>query len=135
MSYAALLKCFGDRGVGYCYWKSGRRAGAILAGASDLDLLVAQASRQQAEKAALLDCGFKSFTAVAYRDHPSVFSYLGYDEESGRICHVHLHTRLVLGSALLKNWRLPWKPPCTSQPNGANCWTCGCSTPPARRCC
>ena len=51
----------------------------------------------------------KRFSDVAGRDHPAVSSYLGYDEPSGRIVHLHLHFRLVVGEKLLKNWRLPWE--------------------------
>ena len=36
-------------------------------------------------------------------------SFLGYDEPSGRIVHLHLHFRLILGERLLKNYRLPWE--------------------------
>ena len=35
-------------------------------------------------------------------------SFLGFDEASGRLLHVHVHFFAVLGQALLKNYRLPW---------------------------
>src|SRR4029077_2440747 len=46
--------------------------------------------------------------AVSGRDHPAVVSFLGFDEPSGKLVHVHLHFRLVSGERLLKNYRVPW---------------------------
>jgi thymidylate kinase len=94
--------------VRYCYWRSSRRVLAALTGESDLDLLVGKQSFHKAQRA-LIECGFKLFPSVASRDQPSVVSYLGHDEDSGAIVHVHLHARLVVGGALLKTHRLPWE--------------------------
>ena len=73
--------------ISYCYWKSGRNIHSALAGERDLDLLVA---RQDQHRVAmlLLALGFKLFPAVASRDHPSVVSFLGHDEASGRLVHI-----------------------------------------------
>lgn len=106
--YRELLVAFRMKDVRYCYWKSSRRVAIALAGESDLDLLVGKESLHAAQHA-LLDCRFKLFPSVAPRDHPSVQSYLGYDDDSGAVLHVHLHARLVLGGALLKSHRLPWE--------------------------
>lgn len=104
----ALLSAFSGHDVAYCYWKSRRRLPAVLAGEADLDLLVAKRDQHRAGQA-LLGCGFKLFPSVASRDHPAILSFLGFDEPSGRILHVHLHTRLVSGERLLRNYRLPWE--------------------------
>jgi hypothetical protein len=106
--YRELLVSFRTMDVRYCYWKSSRRAAAALAGGSDLDLLVGKESLHAAQRA-LLDCGFKLFPSIAPRDHPSIQSFLGYDDDSGAVIHVHLHARLVLGGALLKSYRIPWE--------------------------
>jgi len=91
-----------------CYWKSSRRFPAVLLGESDLDLLVARADQHLAAQA-LLACGLKRFQSVPCRDHPAIQSFLGYDEPSGRIVHLHLHFRLVIGERLLRNYQLPWE--------------------------
>jgi hypothetical protein len=106
--YAALIDGFAREHVAWCYWKSGRRAAAALAGKTDLDILVAPASQHDARRA-LLECGFRMFAPVADRADPSIECYLSYDEPSGQIAHVDLHTRLTLGGALLKTHRLPWE--------------------------
>jgi hypothetical protein len=104
----STLAEFRKQNLSYCYWKSSRRVGAALYGDSDLDLLIAREDQHRAQ-AIVLRGGFKLFPDVTSRSHPAVASYLGYDESSGRIVHLHLHLHLVVGEALLKNYRLPWE--------------------------
>ena len=102
-----LLESLRQHEVGWCYFKSSRRVGAALAGETDLDLLVAPMDHARLQQV-LLNCGFKPFPAAACRADPSIASFLGFDETIGKLLHVHLHFCLVLGSALLKNYQLPW---------------------------
>ena len=104
----AALVDFHRHNISYCYWKSSRHIHSVLAGERDLDLLVARQDQHRAEMV-LLALDFKLFPAVANRDHPSVLSFLGHDEASGRLVHIHLHVRLVVGERLLKNYCLPWE--------------------------
>ncbi|UCI05473.1 hypothetical protein [Mesorhizobium sp. B1-1-8] len=91
-----------------CYWRSSRRLPAVLLGESDLDLLVAKSDQHRAAQA-LLGCGFKRFEPSNCHGHPAVQSFLGYDEPSGRIVHLHLHFRLVVGEPVLRNYQPPWE--------------------------
>lgn len=106
--FGVVLADFHRQNVSYCYWKSSRRIHAALAGETDLDLLVARDDQHRAQRI-LLEQGLKLFPSVAHRDDPAMSSYLGYDEPSGRIVHLHLHFRLVAGGSLLKNYQLPWE--------------------------
>jgi hypothetical protein len=103
-----LFEALEQQKITYCNWKSTRRVQAALEGQGDIDLLVA-ASDQHQFGAILLANGFKCFPSVAGRDHPSIASYLGYDERSGRLIHLHVHFRLIIGEPLLKNARVPWE--------------------------
>ena len=91
-----------------CYWKSSRRLPAVLSGESDCDLLVARSDQHLAAQV-LLGCGFKRFEPANCHGHPAVQSFLGYDEQSGRIVHLHLHFRVIVGEPLLRNYQLPWE--------------------------
>jgi thymidylate kinase len=102
----AVLGDFHRQSISYCYWKSSRRVHRALTGEGDLDLLIAREDQHRAE-AILLERGLKLFPSVACRDHPAILSFLGYDEPSGRIVHLHLHFRLVAGNTVLKNYHLP----------------------------
>jgi len=103
-----VLNDFHRQNISYCYWKSSKRVYRGLTGEGDLDLLVAKQDQHRAQ-AILLQRGLKPFPCVACRDHPSILSFLGYDEPSSRLVHLHLHFRLVAGNSLLKNYCLPWQ--------------------------
>lgn len=103
-----LLTDFSQQNISYCYWKSARRLYSVLTAERDLDLLVSAHDLHHAE-AILLGRDFKLFPSIANRDHPSLLSFLGYDESSGRLVHVHLHIRVVVGQQLLKEYHLPWE--------------------------
>ncbi|MCW3474799.1 hypothetical protein [Limobrevibacterium gyesilva] len=103
-----VLGAFHRDNISYCYWKSSRRIREVLAGEADLDLLVAREEQHRARRI-LLECRLKQFPSVPSRNHPAVESFLGYDESSGLIVHLHLHFRLVLGARLFKNHRLAWE--------------------------
>jgi thymidylate kinase len=108
LSLMMVLGDFRRQTISYCYWKSSNRIQSVLAGEGDLDLLIARHDQHRAE-AILLERGLKLFPSVAMRDHPAILSYLGYDEPSGRLFHLHLHFRLVVGERLHKNYHIPWE--------------------------
>ena len=103
-----MLGEFHRQKVSYCYWKSSRRLDAAFAGEGDIDLLV-QSQDQHRVQAILLELDFKLFPSVTDRDHPGMLSFLGHDERSGQLIHIHLHFRLLPGESLLKNYRMPWE--------------------------
>ncbi len=94
--------------ISYCYWKSSRRLDAAFAGEGDVDLLVARKDQHRVQ-VILAERDFKLFPSVADRDHPATLTFLGYDERSGQLIHIHLHFRLIVGESLLKNYRIPWE--------------------------
>ncbi|MCF6100415.1 hypothetical protein [Mesorhizobium muleiense] len=99
---------FGRQKISYCYWKSATKLESALCGDGDIDILVARTDQNRAQ-AILLSRDFKFFPSVGDREAPAVFTYLCYDEPSGRLLHIHLHLRLVVGGPLAKNWHLPWE--------------------------
>jgi hypothetical protein len=101
-----LLASLEAQEIGYCCWKSSRRAPHAIAGASDLDLLIGRPDRQRATEL-LISHGFKQWPDAVGCDHPAIASFLGYDEATGAIHHVHVQFNLVFGHSLLKNFRLP----------------------------
>lgn len=102
----SLLDSFESQKVGYCCWKSSLRAPRGMTGASDLDLLIARPDRQKATEL-LLAFGFKQWPDASGCDHPAIANFLGWDESTGLIHHVHIQFKLVFGHSLLKSFRLP----------------------------
>jgi thymidylate kinase len=92
--------------VRYCHWKSTTGLPIALAGGTDLDLLV---DRDDAATftATIRTAGFKPFVSHPSRRFIGVEDWLGHDAESGRLVHLHVYYRLVLGEDHVKNHVLP----------------------------
>lgn len=105
---AVLLERLHARGLPYCHWKSNEHVREGLLGLTDLDILVDR--RCALELHGLLSAGgFKRFGALGAGVYPAVEDYLGFDEATGKLVHLHLHYELVLGERHLKGYRLPWE--------------------------
>jgi len=93
-------------GVRYCHWKSTTALALGLAGQTDLDLLV---DRDDAGSFSTIvrGAGFKPFISHPSRRYVGVEDWLGHDPQSGRLVHLHVYYRLVLGEDYVKNHVLP----------------------------
>lgn len=102
----ALFEALNRAGIRYCQWKSSVRLAESLAGRTDFDLLV-----HRADVAAFRDIlaghGARPLVSASGRAYPGLEHYLGFDAASGRLFHLHVHYRLVLGEQFVKNYRLP----------------------------
>ncbi len=94
--------------ITYCHWKSNEHLRASMLGLTDLDLLVDQRSAT-ALPLLLEELGFKRFQAKPGKGYPGIEDYVGFDVESGRLSHLHIHYQLTLGARYLKGHRLPWE--------------------------
>lgn len=90
--------------IAYCHWKSNRYIDGALEGNTDLDLLVAPAVMDLARQR-LVRLGFKGTTDRG-SGYEGIEHWFGLDTESGRLVHVHLHSRLVIGEKHVKNYVL-----------------------------
>ncbi|MGI9435939.1 MAG: hypothetical protein ACR2Q4_14120 [Geminicoccaceae bacterium] len=98
-----LFRRFNNANFRYCHFKSNEHLAAGLLGDTDLDILVEQRQHQQVDLA-LLQAGFRRF--VAGYKYPSVEDYIGFDTNTGRLLHVHLHFNLVVGEKDVKGYHL-----------------------------
>ncbi|HEX7336552.1 MAG TPA: hypothetical protein VF252_05020 [Gemmatimonadales bacterium] len=103
-----LCRCLEDSGVVYCHWKSNEHLGPGTRGETDLDILV---DRESAAQLPLLlsKAGYKQMSAPPERSYVGIEDYLALDHTTGKLVHLHLHYRLVLGEKFLKGYRLPWE--------------------------
>lgn len=102
----ALFATLNREGVRYCHWKSNLRLDWSLGGETDLDLLVDPADAARFLNA-LQAFGARRVLAPPGKRYPSIADYLGYDESTGKLFHLHVHYQLVLGEQFVKNYRLP----------------------------
>jgi len=103
------LKLFGElenRGVKHCHWKSNQHLDAALAGLTDIDMFVAKEHATICH-GILAEMGFKRFISPPWKTYPGIEDYLGFDDESGGLVHLHLHYELNVGPPYVKGYRIP----------------------------
>jgi len=103
-----LFGALNESGIPYCHWKSNEHLVPALEGDTDLDVLI---SRGHAEEtlSLLQSLNFKHFKPVSYLDYNAIEDYLGFDRDTGRLVHLHLHWELVVGRKFVKQVHLPWE--------------------------
>ena len=92
----------------YVHWKSNEHLIEDLNGESDLDLLLRFADKYALEKV-FESLDIKRFEAKNDAAYDGIEDYIGYDEESGKIIHFHIHFKLIIGLKYLKEYHLPWE--------------------------
>src|SRR5690349_12189423 len=101
-----LFQALNESGIRYCLWKSNIRQPEGMRGETDLDLLVDR-EHMTAFRQILQAHNIKPFHAAPGKQYPAVENYLGFDDATGKLFHLHVHYQLVLGEQFVKNYRLP----------------------------
>jgi thymidylate kinase len=101
-----LFATLNRRGVRYCHWKSNLRLDLSLRGQTDLDLLIDTGHRELFRQV-LEEYQVKLVEAAPGKRYPDIENYLGFDPAAGKMFHLHVHYRLVLGEQFVKNYRVP----------------------------
>jgi hypothetical protein len=94
------------REVSYCHWKSNLSLDRSLLGEGDLDLLIDEDHRHLFEEI-LEGLGFIRMLSTGLKRFEGLEDFLGMDHGTGRLIHLHVHYRLVLGEKRVKNHHLP----------------------------
>jgi thymidylate kinase len=102
----ALFASLNGEAIRYCQWKSTRGLPKALLGKTDFDLLVGREHIQRF-KAILQRHDFKPFISHPSRQYPGIEDYLGFDAAAGKLIHLHVHYRVVLGEEYVKNYYPP----------------------------
>lgn len=103
-----LVSRLDEAGIRYCHWKGTEHLGMTLTGEGDVDLLF---HREDAAKvwAVFTELGFRNYPAAAWAYNSGIQDFVGFDETSGKIVHLHTYFRLVMGDPQLQEYRLPWE--------------------------
>lgn len=102
-----LVESLEIENIMYCHWKSNEHLNESMNGDTDLDMLFSPSQRDRIEKI-LAECGLKRFRATPLMQYNAVEDFIGFDKETAKIWHLHLHYRLTLGEKHLKGYTLPW---------------------------
>jgi deoxyadenosine/deoxycytidine kinase len=92
--------------IRYCHWKSNTHLDEALNGKTDLDILVHHKDKEKFRKA-LDEFQIKLVATPNEKKFPGLEDYLGFDEESGCLIHLHVHFKLILGQKFIKNHHFP----------------------------
>lgn len=103
-----LFETWNNNSVSYCHWKSNEHLKDGLDGGTDLDVLLAHSDKKKG-CTLLKEIGFVQFQSQYGYCFPDIEDWIGYDDVSGRLLHLHLHYSLVTGHSGLKEYELPWK--------------------------
>jgi len=93
--------------VQYVHFKSNEHLSEGLKGITDLDILISSedVSTYETIMSAL---SFKRVNSHRFSSYPGVEDWIGFDSETGKLIHIHLHHHLVTGKKFLKEIELPW---------------------------
>jgi thymidylate kinase len=102
----SLFDELNDSTISYCHWKSNFNLDRTLTGEADIDLLVDTADRTEFEALAA-GLRFVRLVHSGPKHIPGIEDYIGLDEGTGTLVHLHLHYALVMGEQRVKNHHLP----------------------------
>jgi thymidylate kinase len=102
-----LLLALQQGRIRFAHWKSNSHLAEGLAGKTDLDLLIYPADRE-AFDAVMASLDYKKLQSQPWSTYPQVEDWIGMDEETGNLLHIHTHYALVTGIKHVKHLYLPW---------------------------
>lgn len=92
--------------ISYCHWKSNIDIDIALNGDTDLDILVAKDDLAKLLEL-FLSLDIREVRSWYHQQYPGIRDFIGYDEESTKIVHFHLHVNTILGRSGLKELHVP----------------------------
>jgi len=101
-----LFATFDKQQIRYSHWKSNQHLTEGLCGFTDIDLLAAKRQCKDVEYSLRLS-GFKRVKTQKWSEYPEIEDWLGFDAETGKLLHVHLHYQLIMGKRYVKELHLP----------------------------
>lgn len=101
-----LFDSWNSNDIKYCHWKSNEHLMEGLTGITDLDVFVHPQHKEKA-KQLLNDTGYLMFKPQVSARYPNVEEFIGFDYETGKLVHVHLHFQIITGTKFCKEYVFP----------------------------
>lgn len=101
-----LFGVWNQIGVRYCHWKSNEHLMDGLQGETDLDVYVFPEDKSIAE-IQLKECHYIKVVPQKSSRYPMVDEWIGFDMETGRLVHIHLHYQIITGTKFCKEYVFP----------------------------
>jgi len=97
-----------ENSIKYCHWKSNEHLSESFCGRTDFDLLISDEDKSAFHFLAV-ELGLKIRYSTLNKVYPGMEDYIGLDENSGKLFHLHVHYKLILGKKNQKNYHLPFE--------------------------
>ena len=101
-----LLGRWDELCIRYTHFKSNMNLDYSFNDNGDFDILVDPARAKDATLA-LIELDAKQTNTITEKHYPGVDNWLLYDDESGRIHHLHLHYQIMSGKQYVKDYEIP----------------------------
>ena len=101
-----FVSLWNSNNIKYCHWKSNEHLEAGLSGETDLDMYVTPSDGDNAESL-LSSIGFIKCIPQNSNKYPNVCEWLGFDEMTGKLIHIHLHFCIITGTKYCKEFVYP----------------------------
>lgn len=103
-----LFLQFEEKGIEYAHFKSNGNLDFSFNETGDFDVLVNSDKIDQVYEV-LLNLNAKQMNTDSIKKYPGVDNWLLFDDESGKIHHLHLHYQLMSGKEYVKEYNIPWE--------------------------
>lgn len=90
----------------YCHWKSNEHLVDGLLGLTDLDVFVLPKDQALAERG-LSECNYIKVIPQKGCRYPHVDEWIGFDNSTGKLVHIHLHYQIITGKKYNKEYVFP----------------------------
>ena len=102
-----LFTAWNDAKLLYCHWKSNEHLLPGLDGETDLDVLLSRDYQKEGESI-LRRLKFLQVRSQFGSRYPNVDDWIGFDYDTGKLIHIHLHYDLITGHRGMKEYTLHW---------------------------
>lgn len=101
-----IFSSWNDKKVKYCHWKSNEHLEEGLNGETDLDLFIAPEDKSLAcevlNRLDVIKCN-----PLRSNQYPNVEEWIGFDSETGKLIHLHIHYSIITGKKFCKEYVFP----------------------------
>jgi len=101
-----IFEKLNENEVRYVHWKSNEHLKSALSGKTDLDILVHQLDYHKFIEV-VNKHGFKKYDTDPLLNYSFIDDFIGFDNNTGDLIHLHTHFQLVIGKKFVKEIHLP----------------------------
>ncbi|UCS92961.1 hypothetical protein KZP23_20210 [Echinicola marina] len=101
------MKALQQSGIRFLHWKGNQHIMDSLEGKSDMEILVDPKHKETFESI-LRKLKFRKAISPKWNTYPKVEDWIGFDQKTGNLLHLHTHYAIVTGVKYVKHLYLPW---------------------------